>query len=193
MIYKITTLILMLITSLGCSDTKQAVTDYSGDGEAKYLERPGLLGVDGVSIEMPRFNMMAGLDTEYDLSGIPPGSYVIYLTVPLSHEKKKTHLDLISKGQWSFSTKKNGEVVSSVSGILDEMTNNQFSRWVYTENTNKQWTAFNRFYPYSYETKVHRLSVANKTNHWSISVTFTNEELHGPIEAYIQLQRGGTK
>ena len=193
MLKKLIIFVTILVTCVSCGESKHAIEKYSGDGIAKYIKRPGLFGIDGVSIEMPKFNMMNGLKTEYDLSGIPPGDpYMIYFVVPLIAEKEETLFNKISEGDFELCIKQNGKVIKTFTSTLAGMTNNQFSRWVNSSGTNARRIAINRFYDSSSDKSTY-LSVNDSMDKWSILVTYTNQYIKEPIEAYILLERGGYK
>lgn len=193
MLQKLIIFVTIFVTCVSCGESKRAIENYSGDGIAKYVKRPGFLGIDGVSIEMPKFNMMKGLEIEYDLSGIPPGDpYMIYFVVPLITGKEETLLNKISKGDFELCIKQNGKVLKTFSSTLAGMTNNQFSRWVNSSGTNVRRIAINRFYDSSSDKSTY-LSVNDSMDKWSILVTYTNQYIKEPIEAYILLERGGYK
>ncbi|MDF7800784.1 hypothetical protein P4C99_15020 [Pontiellaceae bacterium B1224] len=174
-------------------ESKESIKAYSGDGSAKYISAPDF-GIDGVSITMPEFNMVAGLNAEYSLSNIPYGDpYTIFLvTEPLSIEKNESLIEMILEGNWSYTIKRNETPIKTISGSLQKMTNSSGIRWVKTESGTEEPLRINQFYSYSYGEE-NGLVVPDTKDNWSLSVTFTNAALTEPIHAYIYLRRGGSK
>lgn len=167
-------------------ESKEAINAYSGDGIAHYISAK-LFGKDGVLIDMPEFNMMDGLNTEYDLSGIPAGNpYGIFLIVRLNVEKEKQVIDAILEGKWSYTIKKNGEALKTVTGSLREMDNSGCYIKSKAEDGNEQTVHINEFFKYP----IH-LKIPDTKDKWSLSVTFTDAALQEPINAHIRLRRGG--
>ena len=104
-------------------ESAEAINAYSGAGVAHYLDAP-FFGIDGVLVDMPEFNMMDGLNAEYDLSGIPAGRpYGIFLIVQLDVERDRQVKDTLLEGEWSYTIKKNGTALRTVSAPLREMDN----------------------------------------------------------------------
>ncbi len=170
-------------------ESAEAINTYSGDGVAHYLDAP-LFGIDGVLIDMPAFNMMDGLNTEYDLTGIPAGRpYGIFLLVPLDVERDSQVRDTLLKGEWSYTIRKNGAAVRTVSGLLGEMDNSGCYERVKGKDGKEQMVHINEFLKYP----KHRLEIPDAKDKWSLSVTFSNTALQEPISAHIRLRRGGGK
>jgi hypothetical protein len=190
---KVVVFLLLALLCFGCGESKQAIRDYAGDGQPRYLKAPGFLGIDGIAIEMPHFDLQNGIDIEYDLAGIPPGNpYVIYLVVPLTQQQQKKHLESILAVEWTFTLKKNGAEVASVSDTLAAMTNNQFTRFMPSGGKNKIIVTINRFSRHSsdYSSYLHSM---DPKDHWTLAVHVINQTVPAPVEAYIVLERGGFK
>lgn len=171
-------------------ESKEAIAAYSGDGEATYLRAPAF-GIDGVAIEMPAFNMMDGLHTDYSLSGIPLGNpYSIALVVPLGVERDEALVNTIFQGNWKYSIKCNGQVVKEFSDSLGNIHVSGYigGEYVYIGDE----LQFSFFSLEENKQHDHHLKVDGSADSWSISVTFTNEVLEEPIHAYIYLRRGGS-
>jgi hypothetical protein len=187
---------IILFGCAGCNiESEKDLRQYHGDGVARHLKSPGLLGIDGIAIEMPHFDLSKGLVKEYDLSGIPKGGpYHLYLVVPSSSPTDTVFLNSIEKRHCSFTIKMNGVEVSTYSASLKAMINSQYGWWENLDGTNKQWIGFNRFYfdDFGKETKM-QIEETSTSKKWTLSVSTTNEFLTEPIDAYILIERGGFK
>ncbi len=164
----------------GCTDQqlKKAIRQYCGDGQIRYLKAP-LLGSSGFAIQMPTLDLSQPIHVQYDFTGIPSGvgKCVIYLVVP-----EPCPLETLSQGVYHLRVRKNEVEVRNLEAILKNITNSQGSRQ-------------NRFYFYAYNSDqgLSAIDVQDSTSKWSIAVSYTNDALGEPVEAYILIERGGCK
>jgi len=157
---------------LGHRESKRDIRAYQGDGEIRYIPVNCFMCIDGCTVEMPHLDLSKGIDMEYSLYGIPKGrKYVIYLVVP----KPSPHEKVI-QGTLSFTIRKDGKTINSMSAKVKDITNGMWS--------SKNWFYF---FGEGY------LFVKEDHSPLSLAVKYTNEHLSESTEAYIVIQRSGGK
>jgi len=182
----LTKMVLVFMVALiltGCDyQLKKAINNYSGDGEIRYLERPGLLGRSGVAIKMPPFDLSKPFHAEYDLSGLPRNrsKYIVYLVVYEAYYRE-------FPARYNLKIYKDGMEVKTLSSDVMKITNTFGG--TYTPK------GYNRFYFFSYKNDPEGsyITIPDKSSKWSISVSCEGKDLTNELEAYILISAGGFK
>jgi hypothetical protein len=175
--YLIFASLILLLVVAGCDHKlKAAINSYSGDGQIKYLEAPGLLGTSGCSIKMPSFDLSEGINTKYSLSGIPANeNYVVYLVV-----KDPVHIEQVQQVFFSYQIKEGENIIAEVSAPLKKFVDGQGG-------------GLHRFYFWYSNPQAPYVSLGYTKDSAVISVSSKNQKLAGKINAYIEISFGGFK
>jgi hypothetical protein len=114
------------ITFAGCVAIRQHIASsrYKGDGSLHY-ERGPLLGRGGWVVSMPQFDLSKGLDTTYNISGLPRGDlYCVTLVV-----SNPCPITTITKGQYAYTLSINGSPFREVNQPLSNLVASGCADW----------------------------------------------------------------
>ena len=90
-------LILLFVGVTACNSGTPITNQYTGDGTLEYLNAP-MLGTSGWRVTLPSFDLSAGINTNYLLTGLPVGEpYFVHLIVP-----EPCPISEVQDGQFSF-------------------------------------------------------------------------------------------
>lgn len=157
----------------GCdAELKKEISKYQGDGNISYLKGQ-LLGISGVALKMPSFDISKPFEMQYTLTNIPKVKhYIIYLVVP-----EPCPLDQVLKGFFELQLFHNSVLVKKI-------TANSLK-----DITNSTGGGENRFYFY----EKGQFDVNNSGENWDIKIKSTNTNLSTPVNAHILISAGGYK
>ncbi len=169
---------LSFVTVCWGQESKSEISKYSGDGVLEYLPAPGLLGIDGIKIRFPSFDLSKDFNTTYSLQNLPAGDpFMVYFVVPVPAplreiERNNIHLIIFN----------NGKIVREINLPIGSMINNQ-------------GRGLNRYYSLK-DFRNHQISSqidADQEGNHSIKLIYENSNLSRETYGYLLLERGGFK
>lgn len=180
--FRILLLLVSAFVFCGCKkddNLKTSIQSYKGDGQIRYLEAPGVLGVSGCEIRLPYIDLSRNQTTKYNLSGIPTGKdYVVYLVLPDSNR-----LNELLDGEFSYQIKSND--------IIQKDNKSHISKMV---KTGKDGISNNMFYYWNPD-KITDTSfdIDNNYDNYSITINYHGKPATNQILGYVLISRGGSK
>ena len=174
-------LIFLFVGVTACNSGTPNTNQYTGDGTLEYLNAP-MLGTSGWRVTLPSFDLSAGINTNYLLTGLPVGEpYFVQLIV-----SEPCPISEVQEGQFSFRLQQNGNTIKDLPLTrLSDMVNTQGG------GINAFWY-YDRKDPHA-DVYEYTFSVTNVEDHLSLNIVYANSALQMEVPAYIVVTRGGFK